>query len=193
MLARKKRLGFQEMDQQVILTDDEMVGALGALDVPFLMNGVQDEIALAVTPVELLQGLTLSPDARVRSAIIPLLLRHPEIADAARVAASRLEGQAQSTLELFYTAALLLQKKYAERLDRLFGAQENLPDLFSRTLEIELSDDTQESLARVGERSAELSGLNLNWTGGYEHAARTWLEYLEWRAALPREHPWQTT
>ncbi len=129
----------------------------------------------------------------MRSAIIPLLLRHPEFADAARVAASRLEGQAQYTLQLFYTAARLLQEKYVERLTRLFGAQRRLPDLYSKALEIELCDEIQESLARVGECHAELTGLKMNYAGGYEHAARTWLDYLEWRAALPRQRLWQTT
>lgn len=174
------------------ISDDALVGALDALDVSFLMGGVQDEHTQTISPVQLLQGLAQSSDARVRSAIIPLLLRHPEFADAARVAASHLEGQAQSTLELFYTAALLLQKKYAERLSRLFGAQSRLPDLFSESLEIELSFEIQEALARVGERNAELAGLRMNYAGGYEHAARTWLDYLEWRAALPRQQIWQT-
>src|SRR5262245_43754863 len=99
-----------------IQRDDELVGALDALDVPFLMNGVQNENALTITPAELLQGLAQSLDARVRSAIIPLLLRHPEFAHEARVAAPRVQGQPQYALECFYTAAMLLQRKYAERL-----------------------------------------------------------------------------
>lgn len=174
-------------------SEDELVGALDALEVPFLMGGIQDKVAQALSPVELLQGLASSSDARVRSAIIPLLLRHPEFADAARVAASLLAGQAQYTLQLFYTAARLLQKQYAERLAGLFGVQRGLPDLFSETLEIELSSEIQESLGRTGERHAELTGLKMNYAGGYEHAARTWLDYLEWRAALPGQHTWLTT
>jgi hypothetical protein len=137
--------------------------------------------------------LAQSPEARVRSALIPLLLRHPEFGLEARVAASRLEGQAVFTLELFYTAAMLLQKKYAQRLERLLGAQAALPDLFGESLGVELSDDVEDSLARVGQRNAELSGLAMNWTGGYEHAARSWLEYIEWRQELRRQHTWQAS
>lgn len=174
-------------------SEDELVGALDALDVAFLMGGVQDKAAQAMSPVEVFQGLVHSSDARVRSAIIPLLLRHPEFADAARRAASLLEGRAQYTLQLFYTAAHLLQKKYDKRLVGLLGVQERLPDLFSDTLGIELSNEIQQSLARTGERHAELIGLKMNYAGGYEHAARTWLDYLEWRAALPRPHTWLTT
>lgn len=168
------------------ISEDELVGALDALEVPFLIGGVQDQVAQTMSPDELLQGLAHSSDARVRSAIIPLLLRHPEFADSARVAASLLRGQPQYTLQLLYTAAHLLQKRYVERLEGLFGAQRRLPDLFSEALEIELANEVQESLVCTGERHAELTGLRMNYAGGYEHAARTWLDYLEWRAALPR-------
>jgi len=178
--------------QDQICSAAELVGALDALDVPFLTNGAQTERALALTPAELLQGLAQSSEARVRSAIIPLLLRHPEFADGARLATARLQGQPQFTLELFYTAALLLQKKYAARLARLFGAQETLSDLFSATLQIELTNDVEQALACVGERHTLLSGLRMNWTGGYEHAARTWLDYVEFRARRKRERTWQT-
>jgi hypothetical protein len=37
-------------------------------------------------------------------------------------------------------------------------------------------------LARLSERHSGLLGLNLNWIGGYHHAALTWLEYIEPRA-----------
>ncbi|MBI4672665.1 MAG: hypothetical protein HY741_13485 [Chloroflexi bacterium] len=172
---------------------DELVGALDALDVPFLMGGVQNETALALSPAALLQGLASAPEARMRSALIPLLLRHPELAKEAQVASTRLTGQPRDTLELFYTAALLLQRKYAARLARLFGAQAALPDLYSQALHIDLTDNVEASLARVGARHAELRGLNMNWVGGYEHAVRTWLALVELRAERRKQHVWQTT
>jgi hypothetical protein len=174
------------------VTEDELVGVLDALDVPFLLGGMQDEIARQITPDALMEGLAQSSAARVRSAIIPFLLRHPESADAAKIATARLQGAPRETLELFYTAALLLQKKYRERLVRLLGAQPILPDLFSRALQVELTSDLQESLTRLGKRNAELSGLDINWVGGYEHAALTWLEYMELRADRRKRKKWQT-
>ncbi len=177
-------------DQQIAILDDELVGALDALDVPFLTGGIQNDPARALSPAALMAGLAQSEDARVRSAIIPLLLRHPELANEARVAAARLDGEARATLQLFYTAALLLQKKYAGRLQNLFGVQGELPDLFSRELSLEVRDDVRQSLVQVGERNAKATGLELNWVGTYEHAARTWLEYLEWQRKR-KERVWQ--
>ena len=170
--------------QTVQVTEDELVGALDALDVPFLSGGISDARTAAMTPDELLVGLARSTDARVRSAVIPLLLRHPEFARAAKIADRNLDAEkaARTTLECFYTAALLLQKKYAVRLAQLFGRLPDLPDLFGALLRVELTEDIETALKQVGERNAELRGLDLNWVGTYEHAARTWLDYMEWRA-----------
>jgi hypothetical protein len=141
-------------------TPDELVGALDALDVPFPVGGIQDDAARALAPAELMEGLAQSSEARVRSAIIPLLLRHPEFAEAARLAAGHLQPPARYTLKLFYTAALLLQRKYAERLSHLPGVQVDLPDLFGKPLEIELSEESEQSFQRLGQRHAQLTGLS---------------------------------
>jgi hypothetical protein len=165
--------------QSISLTPDELVGALDALDVPFLRGGVQDDAARALTPAGLMEGLVQSPEARVRSALIPLLLRHPEFAASAQIAAANLQPPARHTLELFYTAALLLQRKYTERLSHLLGAQPTLPDLFGKLLGIELSDDIEVSLQRLGQRHAQVTGLDLNWIATYEHAAARLIKHLE--------------
>lgn len=177
---------------KTIPTLDELVGALDAMDVPFLTGGKQTEIALALSPAELIEGLAQAPEARMRSALIPLLLRHPEFATNARSASTQLEGQSLYTLQLFYTAGMLLQKKYAARLENLFGVQADLPDLFSETVELELDEDIEKGLVRVGVRHAELRGLKMNWAGGYEHAARSWLEYVELRAKRTKQRLWRT-
>jgi hypothetical protein len=163
--------------------DDQLVGALNLYDVPFLTGGLCDDAARALTPDAILEGLARSAEARVRSAIIPFLLRHPEFVDGAKMAAERLPlGQpAGITLACFYTAALFLQKKYEERLVRLFGVQPMLMDLFSGELDLASGGNVETALKLLGERNAALGGLTLNWVGTYEHAARTWLEYVEWR------------
>lgn len=165
--------------QSISLTADELVGALDALDVPFLRGGVQDDAARALTPARLMEGLVQSPEARVRSALIPLLLRHPEFAEGARLAASRLSGQAHYTLACLYTAAVLLQREYAERLSVLLGVQRSLPDLFSKFLGIELSEDSNASLQRLGRRHGQLIGPDLNWIATYKHAADRLVRHLE--------------
>jgi hypothetical protein len=161
------------------LTPDELVGVLDALDVPFLAGGVP---SATVSPAELLKGLANAPEARLRAAIIPLLLRHPEFATGASVAASALTGTARWTLELFYTAAALLQRKYAARLYAQFGAQPALPDLFRAELRLGPSADVESALRRLGERHTALVGLTANWVGTYEHTAECFIEYVERRA-----------
>lgn len=161
------------------VSPDELVGALDALDVPFLTGGIQNDVARALTPAEIMEGLAQSPEARVRSALIPLLLRHPEFSDAARLAAAHLPPPSRHTLELFYTAAVLHQRKRGERLRRLLGSQPTLPDLFGRLLGIELSDGAEESLRRLAQRHAELSGLELNWIATYEHATERLIKHFE--------------
>lgn len=174
------------------VTEDELVGALDLLDVPFLIGGVQDDTAHTLAPAALMAGLAQARSARVRSALIPLFLRHPEFSDQASIAVANLTGVARNTLQLSYTAAFLLQKEYSERITCLFGGQPQLLDLFSRVLDVELGDDLNESLARLGKRNAELSGLDINWVGGYKHAALTWLEYVEWRAERRNRKAWRT-
>ncbi len=125
-----------------------------------------------------MEGLAQSSEARIRSALIPLLLRHPELHGYARLAAANLPP-ARHTLGLYYTAAALLQEKYRERLVSLFGAQPRLPDLFSHELDLVLSDNVEESLARLAGRHAQLTRLELNWIATYKHAAERLIDYSE--------------
>jgi hypothetical protein len=61
-------------------TDAELVELLNQLDVPFLAGGAPVGRSSSVTPSVLLARLAASPEARLRLAAIPLLLRHPELA-----------------------------------------------------------------------------------------------------------------
>ncbi len=141
--------------QLIDFTPAELVGALDALDVPFLAGGAP---IAQLSPIELLQGLAGAPEARLRSAIIPLVLRHPEFSTDARAADEALSDLARITCECFYTAAVLLQRKYRDRLVRVFGAQTSLPDWFSAALGITLSTDGDASLRALGERQHRFHG-----------------------------------
>lgn len=158
-----------------MITPSELVGALDALDVPFLAGGAPTKLL----PAELIQGLARAPEARLRAAIIPLVLRHPEYATDVRAADQALSDLARVTCECFYTAAVLLQRKYHERLARVFGAQPRLPDWFSVVLGITFSSDVDASLRALGERHAAFTGLPINWCGTYQHAAERLIRYCE--------------
>lgn len=162
--------------QQDQPTLSELVGALDALDVPYIAGGAN---GAPLSPNQLIQALARAPEARLRSAIIPLVLRHPEFATDARAAEQALSDLARVTCSCLYTAAVLLQRKYRARLARALGPQPRLPDWFSADLGVALSADPDLSLRALGERQAALTGLPINWVGTYDHAAERFIRHLE--------------
>ena len=157
-------------------TPPELVGALDALGIVFLAGGTSD---VHLSPIELLQGLSRAPEARLRSAIIPLVLRHPEFAPDARAAAQSLTGVPRVTLECYYSAGFVLQSKYRERLERMFGPQTRLPDWFSAGLGLARFAGVDADLRALGDRHAVLTGLPLNWVGTYLHSAERFMRHCE--------------
>ncbi len=161
---------------------DELIGALNALGVHFLAGGENVISAPALPPARLLAALAQQADARLRLAIVALLLCRPDLARAVPESAAHLTEPALTTLKLFYTAAVLLQQEYAAQLHHLLGPWEPLPDLFSRELKILPADSTEARLKRLSERHRALSGLAANWIGTYKYAAERLIKRLEWEA-----------
>lgn len=160
---------------------DQLVDALNRLGVPFLAGGEAD-VASSLSPAELLAALAGQTDARLRLAIVPLLLCRPDLARAVPEATTHLTEPALTTLKLFYTAAVLLQQEYAAELCDLLGHWEPLPDLFSKDLKIPPTGSPETRLKRLGERHRTLSGLAANWIGSYRYAAERLIKRLEWEA-----------
>jgi len=161
---------------------DELIGALNALGVHFLAGGESVVPFPALPPARLLAALAQQTDARLRLAIVALLLWRPELARAIPEATAYLAEPALTTLKLFYTAAALLQQEYAAQLHDLLGQWEPLPDLFSEELQIPPADSTEVRLKRLGECHRSLSGLAANWIGTYKYAAERLIKRLEWEA-----------
>ena len=161
---------------------DELIGTLNALGVHFLAGGESAIPDSALPPARLLAALAQQVDARLRLAIVALLLCRPDLACAVPEAAAHLTEPALTTLKLFYTAAVLLQQEYAAPLHHLLGRWEPLPDLFSRELRILPVDSAEAGLKRLSERHRALSGLAANWIGTYKYAAERLIKRLEWEA-----------
>ncbi len=168
-------------------TGDELVAVLRAYGVPFLASEELAAAPPALPAAELLAALASHPEARLRLALIPLLLRRPELVAAVPHAARQLPASAQFTLRSFYTAAYLLQQKHRTLLTARLGEQPALPDCFSVELGIPLQGTPDDRLHMLGRRQAEGSGRRLNWTGSYEHAAERLL------TRLTREMEWKQT
>lgn len=146
------------------LTSAQVVAQLAALNVDFLQ--VENELAESrkVNPAELIAALATNAEARLRLALIPLLLRHPEFAATVRQVAAQLPASAQLVLRCYYTAAQLLQQKYRQRLLALFGATPTLPELFAAELGLPGFTDPDHELQRLAERHRQLSGRTINGT-----------------------------
>ena len=167
----------------MIVSEDQLVSELWARDVRFLMgNPTSDSPAL--DPVNLIAALARSENARVRLSLIPLFLRHPEFSDKAENADASLSAQpSQIVLRFYYTAACILQRKYWERLGKLFSGQTKLPDLFSPKIGVLLHDNPDEALTNLAKCHQVLSGQTINWHGTYEHAAERLIKYMELQKA----------
>lgn len=156
----------------------QLVAELDVLGVCFLQDGHATEATGKIAPARLLALLASSDEARLRLAIIPLLLHRPDFATHID-GAVQVNASAQVVLKCYYTAARYLQQKYRLRLEAVTGHNAPLPDLFSLELGLQPAADPDSGLSALAKRHAVLSGKSINWLGTYEHAARRWLTYME--------------
>lgn len=162
-----------------MLTNDQLVGLLDQWDVHFLTGGTALPQAQEIDPAQLLAALAMSDEARLRLAIIPLLLRHPEIVLELPLTMEQLPAAAQIVLKCYYTAAYLLQQKYQSRLQALFAYFPALPNRFGNELGLQPLQSVDEQLAALAQCQRVLSGRSINWLGTYEHGAERLLRYYE--------------
>ncbi len=174
------------------LSADELVGALDMLGLHVLSGGIKP--SRVIPPAELVAGLVMQSDARVRLALVGLLLYRPDFALAVPLATSSLcvphgapsprssvgrgaqacRGNDLLTLKLSRhacvanTAAMLLQKKYDAQLSPLLGEYEPLPDLFSKELAVSATGSVDTRLKELGEQHKALvpKGMVPNRNGG---------------------------
>jgi hypothetical protein len=165
------------------ITGEQLANSLHALGVEFIMGGNESGENLRSNPAGLIAALVRSREARLRLALIPLFLEHPEFSAHVQAAASNLPNTARLTLQCYYTAAVWLQQKHRERLQSLIGNQPPLADIFGRELSLQSTNDPAENLQKLAHRHQELGGEKVNWLGTYQHAAYVWLKGLENRNA----------
>jgi hypothetical protein len=168
-------------------TPVQLVTELNALGVRFITGGDATAKDAALQPATLMVGLVQQPEARLRMALIPLLLAHPDYAQQTLETLNQLDGPARMTFKFYYTAAMLLQQLHQEQLDALQGPRACLPDLFSVELglHVEKSISPQSQLKSLGLRHQDLSGRKINWFGTYLHAADRFIK------RLAKEATWQ--
>ena len=159
---------------------DTVAAALARLDVHFVTGSRKvSGTRLAKQPAVLLASLAEQDDARLRIGIIPLLLRHPTLTSLVPQAAKRLSPRRRDVFKMYYTAAVLLQQKYAARLEHLLGFSTPLTDWYSGELGIPANGNPETRLRILASKQCERSGLALNWLGTYEHAAERFVRHVE--------------
>ena len=103
--------------------EEELVAELELLGVRYLSRQSSYQASRVRPPETLLADLVRQPSARVRAAVIAVLLAHPEYADAVPVALEQLLPAERLTLQSFYAAAVLLQQEHADRLRAFLGTR----------------------------------------------------------------------
>ncbi|MBI3165934.1 MAG: hypothetical protein HYZ24_14720 [Chloroflexi bacterium] len=167
------------MSNPSTITGEQMAGALQILGVNFLFGETNADALLHKQPDQLILALAESHEARLRLSLIPLFLELPEFSKYVRKIAQGLSESAQVTLQCYYTAAVLLQRKHRAELDLLAGKKQPLIDLFSQKLGLLLTTDPEQDLQALAKRHEILSGMRINWLGTYQHALQVWMRGLE--------------
>ncbi len=165
---------------EAVSEEEKIVAELELLGIHYLSRQTPYRVEHVRPADVLLADLIQQPSARVRLAIIALLLAHPELAEAVPAALQRLPPSAQLTLRLFYTAAVWLQRAFAEPLRaRLTDHWRWLPDWFSSELGLPVDGTPQQQLARLGQEQRRRTQAAVNWTGTYDDVAQRLLHQWE--------------
>lgn len=159
-----------------------LAAELDRLGLRFVTSSAEDAPPFALSTEDLIAALASSKEARLRMALIPLFIAHPEYSRFVSQVSQELVGQAQITLVCYYTAAVLLQRKYAQRLLRLGLEVSDLPDIFGHSLALPLNSSADALLLRLAEQQTQMSGRPINWYGTYEHAMERFIRRLELEA-----------
>jgi len=124
-----------------------------------------------LSTIELMAGLAAHKDARVRLALIPLLLQHPEFAIDAPKALELLDDSQKMIFKLYYTAAYLLQLAYKDKLIDFIATYQGIQDYFSEELDISEGGTAQDRLRQLAKRHQEFAKMAVNWYGTYQNTA----------------------
>lgn len=165
--------------------EERLVGELGLLGINYLARNTSEPVTRVRAPQDLLVALVQQPSSRVRTAVIAVLLAYPRFAEAMPDAIAQVSSKDYLTLKFFYTAAVILQRKYAAELEPIIGDRwNNLPDLFGMEFNLKHGSTPDELLIQLGQVHRMLTGLTVKWSGTYEnvahHLLRRWEVERKW-------------
>jgi hypothetical protein len=160
------------LDRQ-LAQEEKIVAELELLGVRYLSRLTRYRARRVRQPQRLLTDMIRQTNSRVRIAFISLLLSYPAYARYIPDVLRRMSIDEQWTLKYYYTAAVLLQKKYIHRLEPFLADRWSwLTDWFSVELGIPGQLSLDEQLRILGHQHQQQTGILLNWTGTYENAVK---------------------
>ncbi|OGO33324.1 MAG: hypothetical protein A2Z16_11625 [Chloroflexi bacterium RBG_16_54_18] len=158
---------------------DQLIAQLNNLGLRYLIGEkivVNEEV---VSPDRLLAALSGHPDARIRHALIALLLFRPDFSDFANNAIEHLTEDEKFRFKFQYTAAMLLQQIHTTRLRQYVNNWIYIPDRFSMYLQLPETGTPWERLQKLAELQRNESGLTVNWAGTYNNIAERLITRFE--------------
>ena len=156
-----------------------LLGELNRIGIHLVISNDYSYPAAQIAPEELLGGLASQNDARLRFALIAVLLQIPEYTQYTSKVLDILDEYHCIIFKLYYTASHCLQLLYMNQLHRVLGDFQFLPDKYSQELQIPQAGTIKDQLHQLAKRHQEISGLSLNWYGTYNHAAQRVIARLE--------------
>lgn len=166
-----------------------LIGEMNRLGVHFVVGERIPTTIESLSVIELMAGLAAHKDARIRLALIPVLLQHPEYAAVAPESLALLDDSQKVIFKLYYTAAYLLQIAYDVELHVFTENYQEIQDYYSRDFKVSEEGPVQDRLRKLAKRHKEITKMSINWYGTYHHAAKRVLKRLEkereWAKVLP--------
>lgn len=162
------------------ITPDILLAELEARGLSFVVGAGKPVACVSLTLAKLLAGLVVQEDARLRLALLALLLYEAEGVETAVIQALLLLPQnAQGQLKLYYTVAIVLQKMYEGDLRPLLQQWHWLPNLFGTEFGLDPNALPQYQLQHLANWQKKQTGILANWAGTFRYAAQRLITRLE--------------
>ncbi|GMQ77868.1 MAG: hypothetical protein BMS9Abin02_0359 [Anaerolineae bacterium] len=155
-----------------------LISTLAQLDIHYLRSPSYTE-PLPLDPDRVIAELSQHPDPRLREALIPLFLRHPELSKHVPHLVGKMSPAAGERLQHMYTAAVYLQRLWLGKLEMYLGPLPSLPDYYGQSLwELPTPEDHygEAGLRALADHFQTKTGDN--WLSTYQTTMLHFLHYL---------------
>lgn len=150
---------------------------------------VEGEAGIFLSTEELIAHLAGSKDPRLRLALVPFFILHPQTASQVPHLVEQLGDPARTELMTFYMAAVYLQRFWWTRLGLYLGDFPKLPDLYSQALSLPHADERygKAGLYALADWHASRSPYPFNRLASYHKVMELLFEQLKMEARHERK------